>query len=257
MLDYLLDGAGPPVTLLHGFTQSANSWDELISLMPAGHRWIRPDLPGHGHSAMTGTPTLESTAEQLIELWDALGVERTHLVGYSLGGRVALYTAARHHDRLLTLTAISAHAGFEGNGRESRRLEDVLLADRIERDGVDWFASYWALRPIFAGLARRGPDFLTRLDAARRANSAAGLTASLRGMGGAAAQPFWEEIAAITVPALFIAGAEDQRYVKYARRLAALAPAGRAAVVPRSGHVVHLEQPEAIAGLLAAQLSVR
>src|SRR2546423_8004706 len=96
------------VTCLHGFSQGGDSWDEIVSLVPGGHRWLAPELKA---------TTMATAGEELAVLWEREGVERTHLVGYSQGGRLALFIASRHPDRLLTLTTIGAHAGFEGPDR--------------------------------------------------------------------------------------------------------------------------------------------
>jgi 2-succinyl-6-hydroxy-2,4-cyclohexadiene-1-carboxylate synthase len=247
-----VSGTGPPVTLLHGFMQDGSSWAELLRLMPAQWRWLRPDLPGHGQSPAGAAPSVSDAAAELIAEWDRLGVERSHLAGYSLGGRLALYLAVEHPDRLLSLATIGAHAGLEPGARAARAAADAALADRIEAEGMDWFAGHWAAQPMFAALADRAD-----LDAMRRAQDPAGIAAALRGLGPAAVEPFWDRLGGVTVPGLFIAGAEDGRYPDLARRLAAAVPRGRAAVVRGAGHAVHLEQPEAVAGLLAAHLSSR
>ena len=228
-------------------------------MLPAGLDVIAPDLRGHGgNPTPTAEPhTLGAGTEDVLRTWDELGVRRSNLVGYSLGGRLALHLAAHHPDRVETLAVIGAHAGFEGEARARRQAEDEALAARIEAEGVDWFAAYWAALPIFAGLARRGPDFLATIDARRRRNRAEGLAAALRGMGGAAAEPFWDRLPAIEAPTLVIVGAEDEPYLARGRRLASLVSNARLEVVPKAGHAAHLEQPAAIAALLAAQLSSR
>ena len=234
-----------PVTCLHGFSQHGDSWRELTALVPGRYRWLTPDLRA---------TTLAGAASELLALWAAADVERTHLVGYSQGGRVALSVAAAHPERLLSLTTIGAHAGLDEPARTARRAEDRALADRIEREGVDWFAAYWAARPLFAGLSRRGPAFLARLDAGRRRNDASHLAATLRGMGAAATEPFWDRLGRITVPTLLVAGAEDARYVELAGRLREAIPEAEVAVVPEAGHAVHLERPVGFAALLARHL---
>jgi 2-succinyl-6-hydroxy-2,4-cyclohexadiene-1-carboxylate synthase len=237
------------VTCLHGFTQWGESWQELRALFPDdGRRWLAPDL--------RATTLAEADAE-VLALWDRAGVRGSHLVGYSQGGRVALHLAAAHPERVRTLTTIGAHAGFEGEARRGRLEADLALADRVEREGMDWFAGYWAALPLFATLARRGPAFQARLHAARRRNDPAHLAATLRGMGAGASEPFWDRLGSITAPTLAVAGAEDEPYVAFAERLVAAIPDARAAVVPDAGHAVHLERPAAFAALLADHLSSR
>ncbi len=256
-LNYFVAGEGTPVTLLHGFTQSGRSWKEVITTMPQGWRWVVPDLRGHGETRIRpGVEcTMDGSAADLEMLWDHLGVERTHLVGYSMGGRLALHVAARKPERLLSLLTIGAHAGLEEDARVGRQLGDEALAQRIENDGLEPFVKYWSALPLFAGLERRGPAFVAQLRAERLNNTVAGLACSLREMGAGMMQPVWDDLARLTVPSTFVAGQLDHGYVASARRLAAAVPNGRVEVVQRSGHAVHQERPEAFARVLANHLA--
>jgi 2-succinyl-6-hydroxy-2,4-cyclohexadiene-1-carboxylate synthase len=236
------------VTCLHGFSQRGDSWDEVRALVPGRRRWLTPDLRA---------TTLAEAEAELLGLWARTGVDRSHLVGYSQGGRVALHVAAGHPHRVRTLTTIGGHAGLEGPARARRAQSDRALADRLEREGIDWFAAHWAALPLFAGLARRGPAFLDRLDAARRRNDPARLAATLRGMGAGATEPFWHRLGRIQAPTLTVAGADDERYVAFAHRLAEAIPCARAVIVQGASHAVHLERPAKFSALLAAHLSSR
>jgi 2-succinyl-6-hydroxy-2,4-cyclohexadiene-1-carboxylate synthase len=256
-LNYFVEGEGPAVTLLHGFTQSGRSWRELIATMPAGWRWIVPDLRGHGETRIQpGAPcTMDACTADLELLWDNLGIDRSHLVGYSMGGRLALHVAARRQERLISLLTIGAHAGLEQEARDGRRQGDDALAQRIEKEGLEAFINYWSALPLFAGLERRGPSFVAQLRAERMRNTTAGLAASLRGMGAGQMEPLWDELGRVAVPSTFVAGQLDHGYVASARRLASIVPNSRVEVVLRAGHAVHLERPEAFARVLAAHLA--
>ncbi len=236
--------------------QTRRSWDEQRRLLTGDWRVIAPDLPGFGES-LEAEATMPAAAAALIAVWDREGVRRSHLVGYSLGGRLALYVAAHHQERVASLLTLSAHAGLEGGEREARRRADAELAQRIEREGMDWFAGYWAAQPLFAGLARRGPDLVAELDRRRRALDPAGAAASLRGMGAGAMDPFWDRLPALALPATFAAGAEDSRYSAFARRLAATLPRGRVELMEAAGHAAHLERPADFAAVLLRHLSHR
>src|SRR5260370_39623074 len=111
MLAYEVEGDGPPLTLLHGFMQTRRSWDEQRSLLGPGWRLVAPDLPGLGES-LAVEATAPAATDALIAVWDALGIERAHLVGYSLGGRLALQVAVAHPDRVASLLTLGAHAGL-------------------------------------------------------------------------------------------------------------------------------------------------
>jgi 2-succinyl-6-hydroxy-2,4-cyclohexadiene-1-carboxylate synthase len=256
-LTYFVAGQGQPVTLLHGFTQSGASWREVISRMPAGWKWIVPDLRGHGE---TRTPSgalcsMDACTEDLVALWEELDLGPTHLVGYSMGGRLALHVAARRPERLSSLLTLGAHAGLEEAAREGRRRGDEGLAERIERDGIGPFVDYWGALPLFAGLERRGPSYVAELRVERLKNHPAGLACSIRGMGAGAMEPVWDQLGRVKVPCTFVAGQLDHGYVASARRLAASVPNGRFEIVPRAGHAVHQERPDAFARVLAAHLA--
>lgn len=256
-LSYFVEGEGPPITVLHGFTQAGRSWREVISKMPAGWKWIVPDLRGHGETQTRhGSPcSMDACLEDLLALWDDLGVERTHLAGYSMGGRLALHVAARRPDRVLSLLTIGAHAGLEEDAREGRRRGDEGLAERIEKEGIEAFVDYWGALPLFAGLQRRGPSYVAQVRAERLQNHVAGLACSLRGMGAGTMEPVWNDLGQVTFPCTFVAGQQDHGYVASARRLAATVPNGKFEIVPRAGHAVHQERPDAFARLLASHLA--
>jgi 2-succinyl-6-hydroxy-2,4-cyclohexadiene-1-carboxylate synthase len=241
------------VTLLHGFTLNGQSWDELVQKMPAGWRWLTPDVRGHG-SAKTEPCTMDDCVADLTALWDLHGVERSHVVGYSMGGRLALHVAVRLPERTRSLLTIGAHAGLEPAAREARRAADDALAQRIERDGIEPFLRYWESLPMFAGIARRGPEFAAWLHALRVSNRPSGLAASLRGMGAGAMEPLWDELGAIRVRTTFVAGDQDSPFIAMAQRMAQHVRDSRLRTVQDSGHAAHFEQPDAMVGILADHL---
>jgi 2-succinyl-6-hydroxy-2,4-cyclohexadiene-1-carboxylate synthase len=251
-LSYMVAGEGAPVTLLHGFTQSGRSWQELISKMPEGWQWVVPDLRGHGETrTRPGAPcTMAACTADLEKLWDELGIERTHLVGYSMGGRLALHVAAKRPQRLLSLLTIGAHAGLEEEARDGRRRGDEAMAQRIETEGLEAFVNYWSSLPMFEGLERRGPSFTAQVRAERMNNKVAGLADSLRGMGAGVMEPLWDQLTHLECPCTFVAGQLDHGYVASARRLATVVPNGRVEIVLRAGHTVHQERPDAFARVL-------
>ena len=151
-------GSGPALLLLHGFTGSGRSWDELTNAaIAAGCTVIAPDLPGHGGTAWSAArATVERTADDVAALLRALGYERAHVVGYSMGARVALRLAIAHPARVARLVLEAPSAGIaDPAGRSARRDADEALALGLERDGIAPFVDAWERMPVLAGEARR------------------------------------------------------------------------------------------------------
>jgi len=240
-----LAGEGPPLLLLHGFTGSAETMRELADALAGEFRTIAVDLLGHGESDAPADPSryaLECAAGDLARVLDALGIARAHVLGYSLGGRIALGFAALRPQRVRSAVLVGASAGIADPAERRARAEaDEVLAAALLREGVAAFVARWMAQPLFASQARLGAAFLARARAQRLRNCAHGLAASLCGIGTGAQPPLHARLARLGVPLLFVAGAEDAKFAALARELAALAPRGACALVPGAGHAVQLE----------------
>ncbi|MDQ6944868.1 MAG: alpha/beta fold hydrolase, partial [Actinomycetota bacterium] len=203
-------GTGDPVVLIHGFTQSGRTWERLALRLGALHTVITVDAPGHGGSAAVAADLAWGA-----ELIGGAG-GRAAYVGYSMGGRYALHLALTRPDLVTRLVLISTTAGIDDPGqRADRRRADDLLAERVERDGVEAFVAWWLSRPLFATLGLQDAALDTRL-----ANTAAGLASSLRRAGAGTTEPLWARLGELSMPVLVVAGELDAAYLAHARRLA-------------------------------------
>lgn len=226
------------VVFLHGFSDTTASWDTLAPEFPHARRF---GLPGHN-----GQTSACSWANALQRLSDFLGDAPTHLVGYSMGGRLALAFAAQHPERVLTLTTVGAHAGWPSDEKETRGQADEALALLAEAD-LDTFLRRWAQSPIL-NVWPQTPD-VQRAKAARRAtNRGAGLADALRNLGPAKMPDI--DRSKLTMPCLFVAGSADLRYTAVATELASSTAQGRAEIIQNAGHAAHEDQPEVFAQLL-------
>jgi 2-succinyl-6-hydroxy-2,4-cyclohexadiene-1-carboxylate synthase len=257
-LHIALGGEGPPLVLLHGFTGSVNTWAPLRAWLERSHRVVAIDLPGHGLSSAPVTPErygLERFADDLVRVLDALAIERTALLGYSMGGRAALRFARRHPGRLTALVLESTSPGIaDAAARASRVRADEALADAIERDGVQAFVERWERLPLWDSQHSLPAEVRASLHAQRESNAPRGLANSLRGAGAGADLPMIGHLAEIAVPTLLIAGALDAAYVGHGRQMELELPRARLVVVPDAGHTVHLERPELFAAEVSAFL---
>ena len=224
--------------LIHGFTQTAASWDPVRARLRDPLSATALDVP----DGLDWDATVDALA-------DAGGTGRW--VGYSMGGRLALAVALAHPDRVTSLVLVSAAAGIaDPVARAARVGADEALATEIERDGVDAFLARWLAQPLFATL----PADAAGLAARRAGNSVARLTHQLRALG-QGVQPEYGarlgELGARGVPVLLVTGDLDAKYDDLARTLAtAIGPTARHVSVPGAGHAVHLERPAETAALL-------
>ena len=226
---------------LHGFMGSSADWLTVMEALEGGYYCMAADLPGHGASTRLSpeTYTIEGAAGALLGLLNRIGVERAVLVGYSMGGRLALYLALRHPDRLSGVFLESASPGLESaEERAVRRAADEKKAARLEGGDFASFLRDWYGQPLFAPLAR-DEDLLRRTIEVKLDNDPAELAKSLRGMGTGSQPSLWGELPRLRVPALAVAGALDEKFVGISNRMKARAPGMSTVAVPGVGHNVH------------------
>jgi pimeloyl-ACP methyl ester carboxylesterase len=144
-LVYERHGSGPPLVLLHGVGHRRQAWNAVLDLLTPHRTVVAVDLPGHGESPplrLDGRPPAETIAEQVIGLFDELGLDRPHVAGNSLGGALALLAAVP--SRATTVTALSP-AGFWASGRQISYARTVFRS--MQFTGA-------AIRPLLPTLAR-------------------------------------------------------------------------------------------------------
>ena len=253
-LNVEVSGEGPPLLLLHGFSGSAATWTPHLEAWQ-GFTGIAVELLGHGASDCPADRRryhMERCLDDLVALLDRLpasGGRRAAVLGYSMGGRVALRLALRAPERLWALVLESASPGIEdASERAARARSDAGLADDIERDGLEAFVERWQAMPLFASQASLPVAVREELRRQRLQNDPRGLAGSLRGLGAGQQEPVLARMDEIRIPVLLLTGALDDKYCALARRMAAALPCARTESVPDAGHAVHLERPQAFAG---------
>ena len=245
---------GPPdgrsLVALHGFLGRGADWAGVAELLP-GYRVLAPDLPGHGDALGLpgGAFSIEGTARAVLATLDAHHVEGAALVGYSMGGRLALFLALHAPRRFTHLVLESASPGLRSDEeRAARRDLDAHRAAEIA-ENLPAFLDAWYRQPLFAATP---PAVRARLARERAANRPLELARSLAGMGTGAQPSLWPALARLAVPTLALAGAEDARFAALAHELAALSGEITVHVVPGAGHTVHLDAPHAFAAAVRA-----
>ena len=232
---------------LHGFTQRGAMWDEVAAL--AGGEWVAPDLPGHGRQpACSWQEAVEMVAGWLVPLRPP-----RCLVGYSMGGRLALAVALDHPDRVDRLALLSSSPGLaDPEARRRRAQEDLALADHIAEVGVAAFLDEWLDRPWFGGGQAPPAKWRAAERAARLGSTAAGLAAALRLLGQGAQPYLGDRLGGLGLPVMLMAGGDDERYAALARTMGERLPRAEVALVAGAGHALVGERPREVAALLAA-----
>jgi 2-succinyl-6-hydroxy-2,4-cyclohexadiene-1-carboxylate synthase len=235
-------GKGPPVVLVHGFTQTRQAWLPVANLLSGLNRFTLVDAPGHGGSDRVQADLWEGAA-----LLGATG-GRAAYAGYSMGGRLCLHLALVQPELVERLVLVSSSPGIaDPEERAARRARDETLAQRIEVEGVAAFVEWWLAQPLFATLPAAAAGREERL-----ANTAGGLASSLRLAGAGGQEPLWDRLCELTMPTLVVAGDRDPTYVEIGRRMAArIGDNAELVLIPGAGHACHLERLYAFCVVLA------
>jgi 2-succinyl-6-hydroxy-2,4-cyclohexadiene-1-carboxylate synthase len=247
-------GTGDPLLLLHGFTGSHETWRPLVDDLTRNHLVITLDLPGHGSSQLPASPdwTFASVIDDLAWIIKSLPGGTADVVGYSMGGRLALALAIRHPERVRRLVLESASPGIaDDQERAARKRADEQLAARILSDGLEAFVAHWERLPMWESQATLPASIRERQRRIRLGHSAAGLAASLRATGSGAQPSYWDRLVELTRPVLLVAGAKDLKFSRIASRMHGTIPDAWLEIVPSAGHAVHLEQPERYVQLIS------
>jgi 2-succinyl-6-hydroxy-2,4-cyclohexadiene-1-carboxylate synthase len=241
-------GEGAPLVLLHGFTGSSQNWRPHIPEFSKYYQTISIDLLGHG---LTESPLpaeryrMDCAAKDLVEIIQRVTSDPVNLLGYSMGGRLALYTALQYPDSIQRLILESASPGLETSDERQTRIEsDHQLVQRIQSEGIEGFVEYWESIPLFESQRQLSAATLTAIRAQRLKNNQTGLVNSLIGMGTGAQPSLWNQLQLLKKPVLLITGEMDKKFVAIAERMHYASPIISHVVVPAAGHTVHLEQSE-------------
>ncbi|MCG9748366.1 2-succinyl-6-hydroxy-2,4-cyclohexadiene-1-carboxylate synthase [Shewanella sp. Isolate8] len=264
MLAYRSEGdrSKPVLVLLHGFLGDKHDWQGVLARLSQHFRCIALDLPGHGASpSLEGDPDssgFQRVVTHILSTLDELKVNRFHLLGYSLGGRIALHLAQhlakRAPERLLSLHLESCHLGLSNDEERSQRLEqDRLWQQKLLSLPISDFLALWYQQGVFASL---NDEQRQKLIQARSHNRPAALASiylptSLGHQADLSSQPEQS-----TLNWHYYVGLQDDKFLALAKAWQAKQKIALYRV-PGAGHNVHLAQPEAFCDLLIAQLRIQ
>jgi pimeloyl-ACP methyl ester carboxylesterase len=228
--------------LLHGHAFDKSMWAGQVEHFGAlGWRVIAPDLRGFGKSEVTpGIVYTEEFAADAIGLLDALKVPSAVVLGYSMGGQVAMEIQHSYPERVRALAIVDTVPQAEDAAGRRRR---NTVADRLVTEGMQAYASDVLGVMIAAHNVQAKPGVAAKVLEMIRRSPAAGSAAAMRGR--AARRDFTETLRAVTVPALVVAGADDAFDDGAGARMHELMPHSTFVRIDGAGHTPSMEQPEA------------
>ncbi len=250
-LHYEDEGAGTPLLLIHGFPLASNIWKRQIEGLKKDFRVIAPDLRGFGRSeAPSAGYSMDSYSDDVAGLMDHLGLRSAVVCGMSMGGYVLLNLLDRYRERIKGACFMVTRCGADDADGKARR---TALAEEVMRSGVDVAAEAFA-RILFApGAVERTPEIAAEIADLMLGMNRDGLAGGLVAM--RERPDYCGRLSGFRLPALVIGGAQDQAIpVEESRILARLLPDASLVIIPDSGHMVMMEQPEAVNSALAGFL---
>lgn len=243
----------PALVLLHGFLGDKQDWQALMPSLSQHFYCICLDLPGHGNSPSI---TLDKPGfiqvSQLIEhTLAALNVSRFHLVGYSLGGRIALHIVQLIPDKILSVTLESCHYGLDCQDLRNERLQhDKQWNERLQNLTMTEFLTLWYRQGVFADLTYDTRSQLIK----RRANNTA---AGLRSIYLATSLGQQQDLSNLPNQSVsnwhYFVGKEDKKFTHLAQRWRHKAPI-TLHYFENAGHNIHLTSSQAFCDTLTQHL---
>jgi 2-succinyl-6-hydroxy-2,4-cyclohexadiene-1-carboxylate synthase len=251
-IHYLLEGdrQQPTILFLHGFMGDCHDFAQVITNL-GDFCCLSVDLPGHGQTKVQQDSDyqMSNVALALIELLVELNIKQCILVGYSLGGRIALYLAIHFPQYFQRVILESTSPGLSSQLERDRRIvQDSQLAEQLESMDLATFLQQWYSQPLFTSFVQH-PNYQAAI-ARRLTNDPFKLAKSLRFMGLGTQPALWDKLAEIQVPLLLIVGELDPKFVKLNRLMTQNCLQAKLRIVSHTGHNVHFEHPAKFSSLL-------
>lgn len=255
-IHYDIQGEGPWLTLSSSLAADLSLWEGQMAALTPYFRVLRYDMRGHGRStiAQDSCDFGDLTAD-VLGLWDALGIARSHFVGLSIGGMIGQHLALAAPERLDRLVLCSTSSGYGDKGSANREAVAKLWEQRIAQAQAGGMAAMveGTLGRWFTEAYRlEEPEVMARIGAMIQSTSLGGYAACGRAV---AAMDTTDRLGRITMPTLVLVGDEDAGTTPaMAESIAAAIPGARYENIPQASHLLNIEQADLFNVLLLAFL---
>ncbi|MGB0647188.1 MAG: alpha/beta fold hydrolase [Bradymonadia bacterium] len=242
---------GPPIVCLHGFGGSGLDFDVLATHLVQHQQIIGLNLPGHGGVEFTSKPR-----QSIVDSIHAVCTTPFVLMGYSMGGRIALELAQASTLPITKLILIGTTPGYRNDTERHERITfEAKVKARLTRDSVAGFESWWRTLPPIKTQSRMPEPFYEEMLNRRLRNHLGHLAESLCHFGTSQMSPMWSKLTQLNMPVLLLAGETDQKYRTLAHEMDSHLKHSRFVTITDAGHAPHLESPRATAAVIRQFLS--
>lgn len=259
-LYYEEEGQGSPVLFIHEFAGDHRSWAPQVRRFARAYQCITYSARGYPPSDVPSELSAYSQDHAVgdaLAVLDVTGADSAHVIGLSMGGFAALHLAARHPDRVRSVVVAGVGYGAQPERREAFRAESHAIADAFEAEGSGAVAARYAVGPARVQLQNKSPQAWAEFAAALAGHDATGAALTMRGV--QAERPSLYELTdllrAMRTPLLIVAGDEDEGCLEPALMLKRTIPTSALLVMPRTGHTLNLEDPDAFNEAIATFLT--
>jgi pimeloyl-ACP methyl ester carboxylesterase len=253
-------GAGPAVVFVHEFAGDYRTWEPQMRYFSRSHRCVTFSARGYLPSDVPTDPGRygqDLARADVIALMDALGIERAHLVGHSMGAYTALHVGIHHPQRCLSIAATGCGWGSNPAERDAsaRLCEDI--ATMFSEEPIAVAAEKYAHFPMRLSFKAKDPRGFAEFTAMLAQHS--GIGSALTMLNLQLKRPtLWEmedQLRACTIPLLVVVGDEDAPCLEGSLFLKRTVPTAALLVIPRAGHTITSEEPAQVNGALAELFS--
>ncbi len=242
-------GQGTPILFVHEFASDHRGWEPQLREFGKRHRCIAYAARGYMPSDVPVDPDVYSykhVMRDAVVVLDHLKIDSAHLIGLSMGGYTSLQVALNHPQRVRSLVLAGIGSGSERWYTADFHKHSRVLGDQFEREGAAAVAKGYGMGPSRLPFLLKDPRGFAEFTARLAEHDALGSANTARGFQGArpSLYDFTAEIGRLKTPALIVVGDEDERCIEPSRFLKDTIPASGLVMLPKTGHVVNLEEPD-------------
>src|SRR5262245_11961974 len=248
-------GSGTPLVFVHEFAGDARSWQPQVRFLARRYRCLPFNARGYPPSDVPEAPgaySQQRAVDDIKGILDHLGIARAHVCGLSMGGYATLIFGLTYPERALSLTVAGCGYGSVAGERAAFRSDSENVARRLETEGMAAVADFYARGPARVQFLDKDPGGWREFHEQLTTGSARGHANTLRGVQMTRPSVFDLEarLEKLEVPTLIVTGDEDEPCLEPAIFMKRKIPTAGLVVMPKTGHTMNLEEPDAFNRLL-------